>query len=42
MGGESAPLEVSVGVAGVLKVINGLTHEDSGKFINHAGEGVPW
>ncbi|EIW54690.1 NAD-P-binding protein [Trametes versicolor FP-101664 SS1] len=42
MGGESAPLEVSVGVSGVLKVIHGLTHEDSGKFINHAGERVPW
>ncbi|EIW54680.1 NAD-P-binding protein [Trametes versicolor FP-101664 SS1] len=41
-GGENAKLEVSVGVAGVLKVIKSLTLGDSGKFFRHSGEEVPW
>ena len=42
MGGSDAPLHVSVGVSGVLKVVTSLTHEDSGSFINFKGERLPW
>lgn len=42
MGGSDATLPVSVGVAGVLKVVSGLTPNDSGKFYNYRGEIVPW
>ena len=42
MGGDAAPLHVSVGVSGILKVVNALKPEDSGKFINYKGEIVPW
>ncbi|KAI0353992.1 NAD-P-binding protein [Trametes cingulata] len=42
MGGPNAPHEVSTGVAGVLKTIEALTPEDSGKFFNFKGEIVPW
>ena len=42
MGGANAALPVSVGVAGVLKVINSLTPKDSGSFRNFKGEVVPW
>ncbi|KAI0639845.1 NAD-P-binding protein [Trametes polyzona] len=42
MGGPNAALEVSVGVEGVRKVIQSLTHEDTGKFVNYKGEHVPW
>lgn len=42
MGGAGAPLHVSVGVGGVLKVVGSLTPKDSGSFFNHKGERVPW
>lgn len=42
MGGESAPLPVSVGVSGIIKTVSGLTSGDSGKFYNFKGEIVPW
>ncbi|EJF58336.1 NAD(P)-binding protein [Dichomitus squalens LYAD-421 SS1] len=42
MGGENAALPVSVGVAGVLKVVTSLTPKDSGSFMNFRGERVPW
>ncbi|KAI0765943.1 NAD-P-binding protein [Trametes elegans] len=42
LGGPTARLDVSVGVAGVLKVIHSLTPEDTGKFVNFRGDVVPW
>ncbi|KAI0743402.1 NAD-P-binding protein [Daedaleopsis nitida] len=42
MGGEGAMHPVSVGVAGILKVVNGLTPANSGEFLNFEGERVAW
>ncbi|KAI0353823.1 NAD-P-binding protein [Trametes cingulata] len=42
MGGPNAALDVSVGVAGVLKVVHALTPADSGKFYSHDGAIRPW
>ena len=42
MGGPTAATPVSEGVAGVLKVVAGLTPEDSGAFFNNSGERVQW
>ncbi|KAM5543514.1 hypothetical protein V8D89_002765 [Ganoderma adspersum] len=42
LGGSNAPIPVSVGVEGVLKVVAGLTPKDTGKFINFKGEPVLW
>jgi len=42
MGGASAPLPKDQSVAGMLKVIEGLTHEDSGGFFDYTGESLPW
>ncbi|RDX40869.1 NAD(P)-binding protein [Lentinus brumalis] len=42
LGGPDAILPVSVGVEGVLKTILALKPEDSGKFFNFQGQGVPW
>ena len=42
LGGPNAPTPVSEGVAGVLKVVAGLTPKDSGAFFNHSGAHVPW
>ena len=35
-------MPASVGVEGVLKVVAGLTSQDTGKFINFKGEPVQW
>ncbi len=42
MGGAQAPLAVSTSVAGVLGVIERLTPEDNGRFLDHTGAAVPW
>ncbi|KAI0353819.1 NAD-P-binding protein [Trametes cingulata] len=42
LGGPNAKLEVSVGVAGVLKIVHALKPEDSGKFFSHDGVLRPW
>ncbi|KAI0762941.1 NAD-P-binding protein [Fomes fomentarius] len=42
LGGPHAPLEVPVGVAGILKLIPTLTKESSGQFFNHKGERLQW
>ncbi|KAI0325668.1 NAD-P-binding protein [Cubamyces sp. BRFM 1775] len=42
LGGQGAPNDVDVGVAGVIKTITGLTPQDSGKFFNYKGENVAW
>ncbi|KAI0743401.1 NAD(P)-binding protein [Daedaleopsis nitida] len=42
MGGGAATHPVSVGVAGVIKVVTGLTLANSGEFINWKGNRVAW
>ncbi|KAI0683535.1 NAD-P-binding protein [Earliella scabrosa] len=42
LGGEGALLDVSIGVAGVIKTISSLTPESNGKFYNFEGKQVPW
>lgn len=42
MGGNSAPLEPEESVAGMRKVIDGLTLEQSGGFFSYDGTMVPW
>jgi NAD(P)-dependent dehydrogenase (short-subunit alcohol dehydrogenase family) len=42
MGGAGAPTEVSDSAAGLIRVIDGLKPEDSGKCISFLGENVPW
>jgi NAD(P)-dependent dehydrogenase (short-subunit alcohol dehydrogenase family) len=42
MGGHGAELEVETSVRGIKKVIDGLSAEDSGKFISWDGHELPW
>lgn len=42
MGGESADIPVEESVAGMRKVIAGLTTDDNGRFFNFDGEELPW
>ncbi|KAI0653041.1 NAD-P-binding protein [Cubamyces menziesii] len=42
LGGQNAPNDVDVGVAGIVKTVTGLTPQDSGKFFNYKGESLPW
>jgi NAD(P)-dependent dehydrogenase (short-subunit alcohol dehydrogenase family) len=42
MGGSQAPLTPEVSVAGLRKVIAGLSREDSGRFLGHDGSAIPW
>lgn len=42
MGGPEAPLAVDLSVSGMLAVIDRLTLADSGEFLDHRGERVPW
>jgi NAD(P)-dependent dehydrogenase (short-subunit alcohol dehydrogenase family) len=42
MGGAGAPLIVKDAVAGLLRVIDGLKAEDSGRFLDHQGRTMPW
>lgn len=42
MGGASAPLEPEESIAGMRKVIEGLTLEQSGSFLSYDGTTVPW
>ncbi|OSX61296.1 hypothetical protein POSPLADRAFT_1034746 [Postia placenta MAD-698-R-SB12] len=42
MGGPNAALEPHQSVEGQLRVVTGLTPQDSGKYFNHAGEILPW
>lgn len=42
MGGPEAPLTADVSMAGIRKVIAGLTLKDSGKFIHFDGTENPW
>jgi len=42
MGGASAPLAPEASVAGMRKLIAGLSREDSGRFLSYDGSGIPW
>ena len=42
MGGPAAPLEARNSIAGMRRVIDRLTEEDSGRFLNHDGHELPW
>jgi NAD(P)-dependent dehydrogenase (short-subunit alcohol dehydrogenase family) len=42
MGGEGATLTPRESVRAMLKVIDGLTPKDSGKFLDHRGRELPW
>ena len=42
MGGPSADIGVEESIAGCLRVIDGLTMEDSGGFGNYTGAELPW
>src|SRR5947207_2903472 len=42
MGGEGAPLAPETSVAGLRRVIEGLTAAHSGKFFSHDGSTTPW
>jgi len=42
MGGEGAELEPAEAVAGILRVADGLTASDSGRFLDWKGDSLPW
>ena len=42
MGGAGAPLAPETSVAGLRRVIDGLTAAQSGKFFSHDGSTIPW
>lgn len=42
MGGPQARLTIEESVNGLLKVIESLTSEQSGRFFNYAGQPLPW
>ncbi len=42
MGGRNATLKPEESIRGMLKVIDGLTTKDNGRFLTYAGEELPW
>jgi NAD(P)-dependent dehydrogenase (short-subunit alcohol dehydrogenase family) len=42
MGGSGAPLAPETSIAGMRKVIAGLSREKSGSFLNYDGSSIPW
>jgi len=42
MGGPQAAQSPSESVAGIIRVLRGLTPKDSGKFLDYRGEELPW
>ncbi|KAJ3334305.1 hypothetical protein HDU93_008023 [Gonapodya sp. JEL0774] len=42
LGGKNAQITPEESISGMLKVIEGLKIEDSGKFLQHDGTGLPW
>lgn len=42
MGGPQAEQTPTESVAGIIRVLRGLTPEDSGKFLDYRGEELPW
>ena len=42
MGGPQAPQSPSETIAEIIRVLRGLTPQDSGKFLDYRGEELPW
>jgi len=42
MGGAGADIPAETSAAGLRQVIDGLSEKDSGCFLNHDGEEIPW
>ncbi|GAB4554406.1 MAG: SDR family oxidoreductase [Rhizobacter sp.] len=42
MGGEGATLDVTDSVQHMRRMIEGLTPEDNGRFLDHDGTSIPW
>ena len=42
MGGSNAPLKPTESIHGMLKVIDGLTDADNGRFLDYSGAELPW
>jgi NAD(P)-dependent dehydrogenase (short-subunit alcohol dehydrogenase family) len=42
MGGAGAPLKPDASIASMLRVIDRLKRSDSGRFLSHNGETIPW
>jgi NAD(P)-dependent dehydrogenase (short-subunit alcohol dehydrogenase family) len=42
MGGTGAPTSVEDSVSGMIRVIDGLTMEQSGSFLDYRGQKIPW
>ena len=42
MGGPGAPLTPEDSVAAMLEVMDRLTRSDTGRFLDHSGNEVPW
>lgn len=42
MGGPKAPLSVEQSGDGIVKLLEGLTAEHSGKFLQYDGKELPW
>jgi NAD(P)-dependent dehydrogenase (short-subunit alcohol dehydrogenase family) len=42
MGGPNAPVDPKDSVAGVIRVIDGLTKEQAGRFLQYDGTELPW
>jgi NAD(P)-dependent dehydrogenase (short-subunit alcohol dehydrogenase family) len=42
MGGQNAPVTPGESIGGMMRVIEGLTQEDSGEFFDYQGQRVPW
>jgi NAD(P)-dependent dehydrogenase (short-subunit alcohol dehydrogenase family) len=42
MGGSGAPLAPEASIAGMRKVIAGLSRRDSGRFLGYDGSSIPW
>lgn len=42
MGGASAPIQATESVAGMIRVIDGLTKAQSGSFLDFRGKTLPW
>lgn len=42
MGGSDARLDASESVRGIIRVVEGLTMEDSGQFLQWDGQRLPW
>ena len=42
MGGENADLTPEESVDGMRSVIDGITHDQNGKFYDYSGREIPW